>query len=83
MIQESFPHQLAEFEAAHKAWVERGEAPKEGEEAAPKPATAAEGDQSMDVDGKEDDESVEPTKRWKWSEEMREEVFVLITIETP
>lgn len=81
MIQESFPHQLAEFEAAHKAWVERGEAPKEGEEAAPNLATAAEGDQSMDVDGKEDDESVEPTKRWKWSEEMREEVFVLITIE--
>lgn len=84
MIKDSYPQQLAEFEAAHKAWIERGEAPKEGEDGSPsRPATNANADESMDVDGAKEgeDESIEPTKRWKWSEEMREEVFVLITIE--
>ncbi|CDW99779.1 hypothetical protein [Sporisorium scitamineum] len=85
MIRESFPQQLADFEAAHKAWVERGEAPKDGEAAdASKRTKETNGaDESTDVDGPKDgeDENIEPTKRWKWSEEMREEVFVLITIE--
>ena len=84
MIRDSFPQQLAEFEAAHKKWVERGEAPKDGETAEPaRPDKEANPDESMDVDGQKEgeDESIEPTKRWKWSEEMREEVFVLITIE--
>ncbi|TKY89684.1 hypothetical protein EX895_001469 [Sporisorium graminicola] len=85
MIRDSFPQQLADFEAAHKAWLERGEAPKDGEAAeaikGPKETNGA--DESMDVDASKDgeDENVEPTKRWKWTEEMREEVFVLITIE--
>ena len=85
MIRDSYPQQLADFEAAHKAWMERGEAPKDGEgagaNAQPKNANGA--DETMDVDGSKDeeDENVEPTKRWKWTEEMREEVFVLITIE--
>ncbi|EST04607.1 Hpc2-related domain protein [Kalmanozyma brasiliensis GHG001] len=84
MIRDSYPQQLADFEAAHKAWMERGEAPKEGEAPqAIKPPKAANGDDAMDVDGPQDgeDENVEPTKRWKWTEEMREEVFTLITIE--
>ncbi|SPO28454.1 uncharacterized protein UTRI_04851 [Ustilago trichophora] len=84
MIRDSFPQQLAEFEAAHKRWVDRGEAPKDGEPAEPsRPAAEANPDESMDVDGQKEgeDENVEPIKRWKWSEEMREEVFVLITIE--
>lgn len=84
MIRQSYPQQLAEFEAAHKAWIDRGEAPKDGEAAEPPhPTSQANPDDPMDVDGLKDgeDESIEPTKRWKWSEEMREEVFMLITIE--
>ncbi|SJX64272.1 uncharacterized protein SRS1_14922 [Sporisorium reilianum f. sp. reilianum] len=85
MIRDSYPQQLADFKAAHKAWVERGEAPKDGEaaEASKRPKETNGADESMDVDGPKEgeDENIEPTKRWKWSEEMREEVFVLITIE--
>lgn len=85
MIRDSYPQQLADFQAAHKAWVERGEAPKDGEVAEanqPRPPTRA-ADESTDVDGAKEgeDENIEPTKRWRWSEEMREQVFVLITIE--
>ncbi len=84
MIRDSFPQQLADFEAAHKAWVERGEAPKDGEATQQsQPAKEANPDASMDIDGLKEgeDDNVEPVKRWKWSEEMREEVFILITIE--
>ncbi|KAJ9474227.1 hypothetical protein PHBOTO_004278 [Pseudozyma hubeiensis] len=85
MIRDSFPQQLAEFESAHKAWVDRGEAPKDSEaaQADKPPKEKAAADESMDVDGAKEveDENIEPTKRWKWSEEMREEVFMLITIE--
>ncbi len=84
MIQESYPQQLADFEAAHRAWVKRGEAPKDGEPAqADQPRQQANGNDAMDVDGQNDgeDENIEPTKRWKWTEAMREEVFTLITIE--
>ncbi|SNX85712.1 uncharacterized protein MEPE_04421 [Melanopsichium pennsylvanicum] len=84
MVRESYPQQLAEFEAAHKKWLDRGEAPKEGEATeASRPAAEVTLDESMDVDGLKEgeDENMEPTKRWKWLEEMREQVFILITIE--
>ncbi|KAJ1023194.1 hypothetical protein NDA16_003347 [Ustilago loliicola] len=85
MIRDSYSQQLADFEAAHKKWMERGEAPKDGEapELSRPAAKDANADETMEVDGQEEgeDENIEPTKRWKWSEEMREEVFVLITIE--
>ena len=103
LIRESYPTQLAEYEAAHKAWEDRGGPEQEGETAAAKPT----GDGDMDVDGARPSEEdrkliclgkhlsslcqgvvltsfptvIEPQKRWKWSEEMREEVFTLITIE--
>ena len=85
MIRDSYPQQLADFEAAHKKWIERGEAPKDGQAAEPSRPAAndSNGDEPTDAEGQEEgeDENVEPTKRWRWSEEMREEVFVLITIE--
>ncbi|PWY97498.1 hypothetical protein BCV70DRAFT_219387 [Testicularia cyperi] len=93
MIRESLPAQRAEFEAAHKAWVERGEVPKDTEGDGPRSGgsggaagsgdDAEMGNASVDADGagQVEDETIEPTKRWRWTEEMREEVFILITIE--
>ncbi|KAN0061295.1 hypothetical protein ACQY0O_006141 [Thecaphora frezii] len=81
MIRESFPQQKAEYEAAHKAWEDRGgpEQEAEGPQANGRDGTA------MDVDGAAapltEEELQEPQKRWKWTEEMREEVYTLINIE--
>lgn len=79
MLHDALPMQKAEFEAAHQTWVERGEVPREADPVQPADPVG----EAMDVDGQKtaEEESAEPVKRWRWTEDMREEVFVLITIE--
>ncbi|PWN53891.1 hypothetical protein IE53DRAFT_85172 [Violaceomyces palustris] len=90
MIAESFPAQKAEYEKAHREWVERGGAEKSKGATDPIASEgidkeAGDGGDPMDVDGQrpegEEGEAAEPQKKWKWTEEMREEVFTCITVE--
>lgn len=73
MIDESFPTQLAEYEAMCR---ERGVEGKDNE------------DGGMDEDGETaaDDARLQPevddmTKRFRWSDEMRDELFTIVTVE--
>ncbi|WFD18966.1 hypothetical protein MCAP1_001179 [Malassezia caprae] len=73
MIDESFPTQLAEYEAMCR---ERGVEGKDNE------------DGGMDEDGETaaDDARLQPeaddmTKRFRWSDDMRDELFTIVTVE--
>lgn len=82
LIQAEFPKQVQEYEAAISEWDKRED--KHGDKPADFP-TEPEGPKEPDAEGDEEpDERApagKPIKRFKWSEEMRDELFTIVTVE--
>ena len=77
---ESFPGQVAEYNAAMEEWHAKGNV------SAPKEETAPNADDTIDAENEPDvaheaAPGEEPIKRFRWTEPMREELFTIVTVE--